>query len=524
MSAIPTVMVAIDRIKPSPNNPRKTFAAEPLKQLAESIKAHGVLQAILVRPAGGKVTSNRSGTRQSKEEYYELVAGERRWRASKLAKLTEIPVQIREFTDKEVAEVQVIENDQREDVAPLEQARGYARLIELGDDATTIAGKIGRPERYVTGRLQLLNLIPALQKDLEGEKLPFGHAWLLSKLPAGQQSAAVKEGTVYMHGGQVNSLAWLKQQIRQQALTDLSAAPWKKDDATLVPKAGACKTCPKRSGANPDLFDELLGTKDKGDYCSDRECYVGKQEAFVQLSVDRVKKEHGSVVKLTSSYMSKSKDVIAYWDVDVLTRKAAATANGKAKKAVWVDGEKAGQVVDVLMQKKRVDTSGSTDRYKAEQAKARQRGEAGKVAAEVAMKMVAEKTRAAAGSVVGWPPALGRMLRSVLIQTVSHGAADMCRLVRKRRGIETKATYQNAQGMMPTIEALKEPADMLAMLAELMAADKAQWWGRDMGENQQSTEFWSAWGVDRAALIKQAVREKEAKKKAKKKKPALVPA
>ena len=166
-------------IRPSQFQPRTEFNDEALKELSESIKQHGVMQPVLVRP--------------SKEEgMYELIAGERRWRASKMAGLVEIPAIIREFSDKETLEVALIENIQREDLSPLEEARGYQRLIaEFKYTQEKLSKVVGKSRSHVANLMRLLSLPEPVQAMLDEGKLAMGHARAL--LSAENPEAMAKE-------------------------------------------------------------------------------------------------------------------------------------------------------------------------------------------------------------------------------------------------------------------------------------------------------------------------------------------
>jgi ParB family chromosome partitioning protein len=154
--------VSIDSIDPSALQPRTVFDEAKLAELARSITANGVVQPLLVR---------RNGAR------YELVAGERRWRAAQLAGLTRIPVVIRSIPDDKVLELALIENIQREDLNPIEEARAYKKLIEtLGLTQETVAERVGRDRSYVTNYLRLLKLPDDLQELLQNGRLSTGHA------------------------------------------------------------------------------------------------------------------------------------------------------------------------------------------------------------------------------------------------------------------------------------------------------------------------------------------------------------
>jgi ParB family chromosome partitioning protein len=155
----------IDAIQPGPSQPRAQMRPEPLEELAASIKANGVIQPIVVRAIGG--TGNR----------YEIVAGERRWQAAKLAGLTEIPAVVRELSDQDAVAVALIENIQREDLTPAEEARSLQRLLsEFSLTHQEVATAVGRSRTAVTNLLRLLDL-PAQVLDLiESRRLAMGHA------------------------------------------------------------------------------------------------------------------------------------------------------------------------------------------------------------------------------------------------------------------------------------------------------------------------------------------------------------
>ena len=151
-----------------------------MAELAESIKKHGILQPILVRTIVSKVGSpNIIG--------YEIVCGERRFRAAKDAGLKEIPVAIKKLTDTEVVEIQVVENLQRSDLHALEEADGYRQLMKVKYDAARIAERVGRSVKYVYDRIKLLNLIEPLQKEFREDKITAGHAILLARLTPDEQ-------------------------------------------------------------------------------------------------------------------------------------------------------------------------------------------------------------------------------------------------------------------------------------------------------------------------------------------------
>ncbi|MCH5187233.1 MAG: ParB/RepB/Spo0J family partition protein [Oscillospiraceae bacterium] len=157
------VKMKISQIEPDPDQPRKLFEQEQLQELADSIAEHGVIQPIIV-------VSGENG-------YYRIIAGERRWRAAKIAGLSEIPVIVRDYSDAQAAEISLIENLQREDLNPIEEAMGYKSLIDrFGLTQDKISERVGKSRSNVANMLRLLNLDPELQAYVRGGKLSTGHA------------------------------------------------------------------------------------------------------------------------------------------------------------------------------------------------------------------------------------------------------------------------------------------------------------------------------------------------------------
>ncbi|QJA06074.1 ParB/RepB/Spo0J family partition protein [Thermosulfurimonas marina] len=161
--------VPVEAILPSPFQPRRRFSEEDLQELAESIREKGVLQPLLVREVG-------AGT-------YELVAGERRLRAARMAGLREVPVLVKNFSDEEALAVALVENLQREDLNPLEEAEGYRRLMEeFGFSQEEVARRVGKDRSTVANALRLLRLPEEIKEDLWEGRLSAGHARALLAL------------------------------------------------------------------------------------------------------------------------------------------------------------------------------------------------------------------------------------------------------------------------------------------------------------------------------------------------------
>ncbi len=172
--------LAIDRLQPGKYQPRTRMDAESLNDLAASIKAQGIMQPILVRPVG----------KQDGEDRYEIIAGERRWRAARIAGLTTVPALVREIADEAALAMSLIENIQREDLNPLEEAAGLQRLIdEFGMTHQQAADAIGRSRPAASNLLRLLQLAPPVQDMLMSGSIDMGHARALLPLSKGEQAA-----------------------------------------------------------------------------------------------------------------------------------------------------------------------------------------------------------------------------------------------------------------------------------------------------------------------------------------------
>ncbi|SLN56226.1 Chromosome-partitioning protein ParB [Roseivivax jejudonensis] len=158
-------LIPIDMIEPNPDQPRRTFTQDQLDELAASIRAKGVIQPIIVRP------------KPDDDDRFEIVAGERRWRAAQLANLHEMPALVRSFTDTEVLEVAIIENIQRADLNAIEEAAGYRQLMfKFGHTQEKLAEALGKSRSHIANLLRLLNLPDDVQQMVGAGELSAGHA------------------------------------------------------------------------------------------------------------------------------------------------------------------------------------------------------------------------------------------------------------------------------------------------------------------------------------------------------------
>ena len=172
-------IVKITQVEPNREQPRKNFDEDALQELADSIKQFGLLQPILV---------------QDRKTHYEIIAGERRWRAAKLAGLKEVPVIIRDYTDQEIVEISLIENIQREDLNPIEEAQAYKRLLtEFNLKQDEVAERVSKSRTAVTNSMRLLKLCDEVQQMIIDDMLSTGHARALISIEDPEQQYTIAQ-------------------------------------------------------------------------------------------------------------------------------------------------------------------------------------------------------------------------------------------------------------------------------------------------------------------------------------------
>jgi ParB family transcriptional regulator, chromosome partitioning protein len=332
----------MNQLVESSTNPRKRYQQKSLEDLAQSFRSRGVLEPLLVRPIDA--------------EQFEIVAGSRRYRAARLAELETVPARVREMTDAEALEVQCIENLQREDIHPLEEAQGFRALLNLPEQQYTvalIAERAGKNAAYVAARLKLTELIPEAADAFLGDRLTIGHALLIAKLPPAQQQEAFGAAfkSTWIGSAQTEILlparelaAWIDSNL----LLDLKTAPFDRANGSLVPEAGSCHDCAKRTGANSLLFPEA-----HHDACLDRTCWKGKIAAHLAASVER----NPQLIQISSNWGSHANGILGRGQYVEIVKKASRNGHDKLpperKKcphiahAIVVEGGNVGRIVDV---------------------------------------------------------------------------------------------------------------------------------------------------------------------------------
>lgn len=278
-------------------NPRKRFDPAKLEELANSIEKLGVMQPVLARPKPG---AKRGGA------LYEIIAGERRLRACKLVAerrkevdIAVIPAVVRDLTDFEARELATTENLQRDDLHPLEEAEGYEGLLlkpvtggefkpprTRGYSVDELAARIGKSRGYVFGRLKLLALIPEGREAFFEGKLSASVALRVARMPAKVQEKALPQ-LLQGWGGEPYSDRAAADFLHRNYMLALKGAVFDIADAKLVPKAGSCHACPKRTGASPDLFDDVKSA----DTCTDPACFEAKAKAHGEQQLEQAREK-----------------------------------------------------------------------------------------------------------------------------------------------------------------------------------------------------------------------------------------
>lgn len=260
--------VPLSKLDDSPFNPRQTY--DGIEELAASIKQVGVLQRPVARPG--------------KRGRFELVAGHRRKRGAEAAGLKSIEVEVQELTDEQAKEVQLVENTQRADLAPLEEAAGYQALLDLRErPVPELAERVGKSASYVYKRLQLLKLTPKARKAFEAGDVSLTVALYLARIPHKDLQLEALERVSRDHFGELCGAANARRVIQSNYMLVLKESCFKPADPDLP--GGPCGECPKRTGASPDLFGDV----EDDNVCTDPKCHAAKVAAHAEREVEKHK-------------------------------------------------------------------------------------------------------------------------------------------------------------------------------------------------------------------------------------------
>jgi ParB family chromosome partitioning protein len=319
-----------------------------LRELADSIRQHGVLQPILARwiatPKAGKTK-------------YQIVAGERRFRAARLAGLKEIPAHVRVMSDEEAFGAMLVENLQRMDVHPLDEADGFSRLRDVQKfGIADIAQRVAKDERYVARRLALTNLMEEARDDYRAERITLAHALEICRLAPEIQTEALaacyEKKTIWNqkeHTGQrlpdkerpVRHVRYLQEWIATNVHLNLNKAPFKTDDARLREDGLTCVDCPQRTGRDKTLFADI----ENDSTCLNPRCFQAKLQTFVQIRKSELDGKNGKPAAFISAFYgsaSESKGALAADQYRLIEKKAGRCE--QAEQAILADGPEIAQV------------------------------------------------------------------------------------------------------------------------------------------------------------------------------------
>jgi len=278
--ALPTVLMDIAQLRTSPYNPRTTYEEEGIKELAATLRESGLLHPLHVRPKDG---------------HYEIITGERRFHAAKLLGWKQIAVYVRETTDAQARDMALTENLQREDMAPMDEARAYKTLVSEGADIYTLAAKYGKSDRYIYDRLKLNDLIPVIADLLSRKMIGLGIALEVSKCEKFIQQDLYEnhlkgsaEDDTPQTGWRGKGLADFRRLLQDAYTSDLTRYAFDKSD---------CLHCVH----NTNTYDMFAETNSCG-HCTDRECLQAKNAAFVLEKSRALLKVDPRIVVANCSY------------------------------------------------------------------------------------------------------------------------------------------------------------------------------------------------------------------------------
>lgn len=331
----------INLVIPTPDNSRHIDPNSPkIMEMIVSMREVGQLQAGVGRP------------HPTREGYIDLRAGACRYTAAKLAGLKTFDVNVLQLTDAEAMRVTVLENLQRSDLKPLEEARGIANLVKVGATIESIANDCGKSTGWVRRRMQLLELTPWWQKAAEKYQLIPRVLELIARYPRETQDDLQQEFHADWQMAELSrgqSGVHVLQRHLSRLKLDLKAAPWRLDDDALVPKCGACSVCKKRSDVNPELFEDLEGgpkAGKPGSECLDPKCHALKLAAHMAREEARLRQEHKNLIRVTTEWKSKEKNIVGANDW-TRSRKGAPGA----RPAFCTVGAEAGRLIYVQLSK-----------------------------------------------------------------------------------------------------------------------------------------------------------------------------
>lgn len=463
----------------SPTNPRTSCDERELRELAASITAMGLLQPITVRAVA--------------EGRYEVIAGERRTRAHRLAKLDSIDAIVRDMSDADVRTMQTIENLQRADLAPLDEAEGFAALLAQEEPPITVAdlaARIGKSAAYVRGRVQLTHLVNEAKTAARKDTLSLRVALHLARLTEADQRDLLPWAIKADWSGHRPSEARVAQEIERRYFLDLARAPFDRTDTTLVPGKPACVECPLRTGFDRSLFPDIK-TKDT---CTDRTCFAAKRDAqvdrMVLVQLERALSrgdDPRTVVRVSTAWeVQRSTEGVSGIDAEMGpplgAREYTVVSRGEncehTQPAVVIDGIEAGKTIRICVEATcRTHRAFSVSTPDTANARAEERARQAKVKQErVVLRHILDATVAAV------PLARGPMLASNDLRVVAAAMLDRLwhehvkQIVHARGLTPPKSDYgtRDYAGALRDHWTTQSDADVVRCLVEMALASDAR--------------------------------------------------
>src|SRR5579872_3939329 len=385
------------------------------------------------------------------------------------------------MTDAEAIEAQCVENLQREDIHPLEEALGFKSLLELGEPAytiATIASRAGKSEAYVYGRVKLADLIPPVAEAFLKDQITIGHALLIAKLPASQQQEAFSASFRGLWTSEGNSqvlipvrelAAWIESNI----LLQLASGPFDKQDERLVSAAGSCVNCPKRTGFNKLLFADV-----RKDSCTDPQCFRAKIDAHVAKTLE----SKPTLVQISSAWNSRDGAPLGrnrYVELQIKKTKPNGASTklppmqkpcDKMTEAIVTDGGKRGQLVKVCADptcRVHYPNTPSPQQVERERAEERNRIEKEKLAITIRHRVLATILQRVSA------PLKKADLLTVAHYLIRHLSYGQVPVLAKRHKVEAKGDSASAQELLAKEVSTYDESDLCRLLLEIALVDSA---------------------------------------------------
>ncbi len=459
VTSLPIQMIPIESLSESPWNPRQVFPEAALNELVESMKASGFRPwlPLMVRPHPADLT-------------YEIGAGHRRRRAAELAGIKEIPCIVREMSDEEFLDVLNFDNSGREDVHPLHEAAGWQQWMEkTGKGVLDIAARIGQSKEYVYQRLKYAALIDAGKAAFLNGEITAGHAILIARLQPKDQDKSLKYCLTVGYSGHKPSVRDLVNFIQRDIHLEMADAPFDLASVELVPAAGSCIVCPKRTKNSPELilaveYAQRDGPTEPIDDCTDPACFTAKVDAHLVQIERKLKAAGKDPIYVSDSWSKAPKGVLIRSDYQTVKE-----GTPGARTAIVGQGHEAGKVIHIKVTPKAPSPKGETP----EQKKAAE--EKQKIATERELSIRREILKAIRPKISG----LTRPdIEWLLMDLLHNGEADeLARL----HGLKFNS-YQGNQAIEIAIPKMSE-AELFQLAVELPVMEELKGWAITRNES-----------------------------------------